>query len=80
MRDTILPTLFFTSEHVRGFQSLNGYSRMKSNGARNMPSSHMGLKKKINPICETAKETQMFRMDFWTLWERERWDDLGEWH
>ena len=33
-----------------------------------------------NPVCETAKETQMFRMDFWTLWERERWDDLGEWH
>ena len=25
-----------------------------------------------NPICETAKETQMCRTDFWTLWERER--------
>ena len=25
-----------------------------------------------NPICETAKETQMFRTVFWTLWERER--------
>ena len=25
-----------------------------------------------NPICETAKETQMYRMDFWTLWERAR--------
>ena len=25
-----------------------------------------------NPVCETAKETQMFRMDFWTVWERER--------
>ena len=25
-----------------------------------------------NPLCETAKETQMYRMDFWTLWERER--------
>ena len=25
-----------------------------------------------NPVCETAKETQMFRTDFWTLWERER--------
>ena len=23
-------------------------------------------------VCETAKETQMYRMDFWTLWERER--------
>ena len=25
-----------------------------------------------DPICETAKETQMYRTDFWTLWERER--------
>ena len=25
-----------------------------------------------NPICETAKETQMYRTVFWTLWERER--------
>ena len=32
-----------------------------------------------NPICETAKETQMYRTVFWTLWEREG-DDLGEWH
>ena len=33
-----------------------------------------------NPVYETAKETQMYRTVFWTLWERERWDDLGEWH
>ena len=25
-----------------------------------------------DPVCETAKETQMYRMDFWTLRERER--------
>ena len=25
-----------------------------------------------NPVCETAKETQMYRTFFWTLWERER--------
>ena len=25
-----------------------------------------------NPLCETAKETQMYRTVFWTLWERER--------
>ena len=25
-----------------------------------------------DPVCETAKETQMCRVDFWTLWERER--------
>ena len=33
-----------------------------------------------NPVCETAKETQMYRTIFWTLWEREQGDDLGEWH
>ena len=22
-----------------------------------------------NPVCETAKETQMYRTVFWTLWE-----------
>ena len=31
-------------------------------------------------ICETAKETQMYRTVFWTLRERERVDNLGEWH
>ena len=25
-----------------------------------------------NPVCETAKETQMYITVFWTLWERER--------
>ena len=25
-----------------------------------------------DPVCETAKETQMCRVDFWTLRERER--------
>ena len=25
-----------------------------------------------NPICETEKETQMYRTDFWTLWEKVR--------
>ena len=24
-----------------------------------------------NPVCETAKETQVYRTVFWTLWERE---------
>ena len=23
-----------------------------------------------NPVSETAKETQMYRTEFWTLWER----------
>ena len=25
-----------------------------------------------NPICRTEKETQMYRTDFWTLWEKVR--------
>ena len=25
-----------------------------------------------NPVCEIAKEMQMYRTDFWTLWERAR--------
>ena len=25
-----------------------------------------------NPICETVKETQMYRTDCWTLWEKAR--------
>ena len=25
-----------------------------------------------NPVCEIAKETQMYRTVFWTLWERKR--------
>ena len=25
-----------------------------------------------NTVCETAKETQMYRTVFWTLWEREK--------
>ena len=32
-----------------------------------------------NPVCETAKETQN-RTVFWTMWDREWGDDLGEWH
>ena len=26
----------------------------------------------INPVCETAKETQMYRTVFWILWESAR--------
>ena len=31
-------------------------------------------------MYETAKETLMYRTVLWTLWERERVGDLGEWH
>ena len=42
-----------------------------------------GIQKDGNddPICETARETQMQRTDFWILWEKARgWDDLKEQH
>ena len=31
----------------------------------------------LNPVYETAKETQMYRTVFWTLWERQRVGWLG---
>ena len=30
------------------------------------------LRDAVNPVCETEKETQMYRTVFWTLWERAR--------
>ena len=30
-----------------------------------------------NPVCETAKEIQMYRTVFWTLWERVRVEWFG---
>ena len=30
-----------------------------------------------NPVCEIAKETQVYRTVFWTLWERERVGRFG---
>ena len=30
------------------------------------------MKVPVSTLCETAKETQMYRTVFWTLWERER--------
>ena len=37
--------------------------------------THMyGIQKDGNndPICETAKEAEIYRTDFWTLWEKAR--------
>ena len=33
-----------------------------------------GIQKDVNdnPICKTEKQTQMYRTDFWTLWEKAR--------
>ena len=42
-----------------------------------------GIQKDGNddPVCKTAKKTQMCITDFWTQRGRGRgWDDLGEWH
>ena len=39
-----------------------------------IPTHIYGIQKdgKDNPVCKTAKETQMYRTVFWTLWERAR--------
>jgi len=34
--------------------------------------SELKIRQNDNPLCETAKETQMYRTVFWTLWERAR--------
>ena len=41
-----------------------------------------GLQKDVNdkPVCETAKDTKMYRRVFWILWVRQGQTDLGEWH
>ena len=38
-----------------------------------------GIQKDGNddPVCKTAKETQMYRTGFWTLWKSERVGWLG---
>ena len=33
-----------------------------------------------NPVCETAKETQMYRTVLGLCGRGGGWDDLGEWH
>ena len=33
-----------------------------------------------NPVCKTAKETQMYRTVFGTCGRGKGWDDLEEWH
>ena len=32
-----------------------------------------------NPVCKTAKETQMYGTVFWTLWEKARESGLRKW-
>ena len=34
--------------------------------------AHSGKTACRAPICKTEKETQMYRTDFWTLWEKAR--------
>ena len=45
--------------HSRGRDSIHGLR------TKNLDSND-------NPICKTAKETQMERTDFWILWEKAR--------
>ena len=34
----------------------------------------------VTTVYKTAKATLMYRSVLWTLWERERVGDLGEWY
>ena len=43
------------------------------------PKSSHPLPLPDDPVCKTAKKTQMCITDFWT-WRGRGWDDLGEWH
>ena len=62
---------------------MRSYHRSNSLGKKEecfaLESTHLRLPRKAvekdgnnNPLCETAKETQMYRTVFWTLWERAR--------
>ena len=62
---------------------MRSYHRSNSLGKKKecfaLEGTHLRLPRKAvekdgngNPLCETAKETQMHRTVFWTLWERER--------
>ena len=39
---------------------------------RKVPSVEIKIWGNDNPICKTEKETQVYRTDFWTLWEKAR--------
>ena len=58
---------------------------MNSNGARNMPSSHMGLKKKkknntLTLYVRQQKRHRCKEQTFGLCGRGRGWDDLGEWH
>ena len=46
----------------------------RENHQYSIPMHIYGIEKDGNnkTVCETAKETQMYRTVFWTLWEREK--------
>ena len=59
-------------QHQDG-QEEQRYGRAKEKHQYNILTHIYGIQKdgNDNPVCETAKETQMYRTVFWTLWERE---------
>ena len=50
------------------------YSAIKKNSFESVLMRWMKLEPigNDNPICKTEKETEMYRTDFWTLWEKAR--------
>ena len=69
-----------TSQHCSGFLSyfdMNQpwsymYSPSRSPLPPPSPPNYSGSSQCTNPICKTEKETQVYRTDFWTLWEKAR--------
>ena len=53
---------------------IQGEVRQKENHQYSILTHIYGSQKEgnDNPVCEAAKETQMYRTIFWTLWEKVR--------
>ena len=68
------PTPVFLPWESQRWGSLGGccYGVAQSQTQLKRPSSSSSSSSNDNPIFETAKETQMYRTVFWTLWERAR--------